>query len=194
MLDTYVDLRQLGRSPGDRDDGDGIRTNRNVCNLRQQRPAIVTLTSFDTARTQPSTAGNVASDPRQLAVEERIATEAAMPNGSQLSRGGTPIHRPTAFAVLQKHETRTVRENLGRWAVWTQRTLGREESRECNERRWWRLRPRRTCSATTDHSSRIVSSSTETGRNRLTYDTVGRWYHADAGEDRHRRYSPATIC
>ena len=72
-----------------------------------------------------------------------------MPNGSQLSRGGTPIHRPTAFAVLQKHETRTVRENLGRWAVWTQRTLGRKESRECNERRWWRLRPRRTCSATT---------------------------------------------
>ena len=40
MLYTYVDLRQLGRSPGD--GADGIRTKRNVCKLRRENPIACT--------------------------------------------------------------------------------------------------------------------------------------------------------
>jgi hypothetical protein len=157
MLHTYVDLRQLGRSPGDRDDGDGIRTKRNVCNLRQQRPAIVTLTSSNTARRQPSTAGNVASDPRrQLAAEERIATEAGTGHNCRVAAHQSIGQQRLPFCETRNtHSTGESRvadgldaENVGaRGISRVQRTA------------LWRLRPRRTCSATTDHSSRRVEAA-----------------------------------
>ena len=171
MLDTYVDLRQLGRSPGDRDDGDGIRTNRNVCNLRQQRPAIVTLTSSDAARRQPSTAGNVASDPRrQLAAEESIATEAGTGHNCRVAAHQSIGQQRLPFCENTKHAQCGRSSGGGR--------SGRRERRGArtlaSATNGAVVAQTTTCSATTDHSSRRVSSSTETDRNRLTNDSVGR--------------------
>jgi len=163
MLDTYVDLRQLGRSPGDRDDGDGIRTNRNVCNLRQQRPAIVTLTSSDAARRQPSTAGNVASDPRrQLAAEESIATEAGAERFTIVAWRHTNPSASSACLSAKTRNTHSAVEARVADGLDAENVGARGISRVQRTALWWlRPRPARRPPTTVRGESAALQKQTE---------------------------------